>query len=206
MALREKPSKGDVRRRQVLDAAADCFRRYGFHGASISRISQASGMSPGHIYHYFDTKEQIVEALIHLEESDQAELLQLVEQDQGAGNFRDAVIRQVDVMLERLLEAPRMALMLEIAAEAARNPKIAQILQRSDERVARQFAVLAHTKGDTAFSNLNDPESRTRLEMLPLILSGVVYRALHNPNLDRDRLSVMVKTLLKTLWRQDTDV
>lgn len=163
-------------------------------------------MSPGHIYHYFDTKEQIVEALIHLEESDLAELLQLVEQDQGAGNFRDAVIRQVDVMLERLLEAPRMALMLEIAAEAARNPKIAQILQRSDERVARQFAVLAHTKGDTAFSNLNDPESRTRLEMLPLILSGVVYRALHNPNLDRDRLSVMVKTLLKTLWRQDTDV
>ncbi len=34
------------RREQILDAASECFAREGFHGASISRISKLSGMSP----------------------------------------------------------------------------------------------------------------------------------------------------------------
>lgn len=36
-------SKGDLSRLRVLDAAAECFRREGFHGSSIARISQESG-------------------------------------------------------------------------------------------------------------------------------------------------------------------
>ena len=34
---------------QVLDAAAACFRRRGFHGASMAEISREAGMSVGHI-------------------------------------------------------------------------------------------------------------------------------------------------------------
>ena len=38
-----------LRRNQVLDAAAICFRNHGFHGASMAQISKTAGMSPGHI-------------------------------------------------------------------------------------------------------------------------------------------------------------
>lgn len=51
----------NTRRAQILAAATDCFRELGFHGASIAKISQASGMSPGHIYHYFENKEAIID-------------------------------------------------------------------------------------------------------------------------------------------------
>ena len=50
--LREQKPEGaraDVRRQQILSAAARCFREKGFHGASISQISKAAGMSAGHI-------------------------------------------------------------------------------------------------------------------------------------------------------------
>jgi AcrR family transcriptional regulator len=52
------------RRHQVLDAAAICFRNHGFHGASMAQISKTAGMSPGHIYHYFDNKEAIIAAIV----------------------------------------------------------------------------------------------------------------------------------------------
>jgi AcrR family transcriptional regulator len=61
------------RRHQVLDAAAICFRNHGFHGASMAQISKTAGMSPGHIYHYFDNKEAIIAAIV---ERDMEEMME----------------------------------------------------------------------------------------------------------------------------------
>jgi AcrR family transcriptional regulator len=59
-----EPNRGQARRQQILDAAAACFVREGFHGTSIAKISKAAGMSPGHIYHFFESKEAIIGALV----------------------------------------------------------------------------------------------------------------------------------------------
>ena len=52
------------RKEQVLVAAVECFKLQGFHKTSMSQISAAAGMSSGHIYHYFGSKEAIVEAIV----------------------------------------------------------------------------------------------------------------------------------------------
>ena len=41
------PALADARRQQILDAAADCFRRHGYHGASMAQICRTAGMSAG---------------------------------------------------------------------------------------------------------------------------------------------------------------
>ena len=63
------PERAANRRRQVLDAAATCFRRSGFHGASMSEISKAAGMSAGHIYNYFASKDAIIAAFVEENET-----------------------------------------------------------------------------------------------------------------------------------------
>ena len=201
MQARKAETKGDMRRRQVIDAAADCFRREGFHGTSIAQISLAAGMSPGHIYHYFANKESIVEAIVAQEESDFAELLQLLNEECGSGDFLDALSRQVDAIVDRILDPQRVALTLEIGAEAARNPKIANLLQESDRRMARQFADLAGALGEVAVADIENPASRTRLEMLPLLLSGLALRSVYNPSVDRPLITRMIKQTLAVLWR-----
>ena len=60
----EDAALADVRRRQILDAAADVFARRGFHAASMAEIARSFGMSAGHIYNWFDSKEAIIEALV----------------------------------------------------------------------------------------------------------------------------------------------
>src|ERR1700761_4531515 len=59
----EKP-RALARRKQVLEAAATCFRRHGFHACSMAQISAEAGMSVGHIYSYFPSKDAIIAAIV----------------------------------------------------------------------------------------------------------------------------------------------
>lgn len=60
----------DVKRRSILKAAARVFARTGFARATMADIAADTGMSKALMYHYFDTKEQILVAIIrdHLED------------------------------------------------------------------------------------------------------------------------------------------
>jgi len=53
----------EARRSQILDAAWTCFARKGYHQATMHDICQESGLSPGAIYRYFESKEAILKAI-----------------------------------------------------------------------------------------------------------------------------------------------
>ena len=53
----------ESRRDQVLEAALACFSENGFHQTGMADIVRRSGMSHGAVYVYFDSKEDIIEAL-----------------------------------------------------------------------------------------------------------------------------------------------
>ncbi len=55
-------TKGEATRRRVLDTALALFRRKGFDRTTMRDIARASGMSLGAAYHYFPTKDALVEA------------------------------------------------------------------------------------------------------------------------------------------------
>ncbi|HLM30234.1 MAG TPA: TetR/AcrR family transcriptional regulator [Solirubrobacterales bacterium] len=51
------------RRRQILDAAIRVFARQGFHACRVSDIAREAGVAYGLVYHYFDSKEQVLNEL-----------------------------------------------------------------------------------------------------------------------------------------------
>jgi len=53
----------DARRSQILEAAIACFSREGFHRTTMQAIVKQSRLSPGAIYNYFESKEEIIEAI-----------------------------------------------------------------------------------------------------------------------------------------------
>ena len=52
------------RRRQILEAAAGCFARNGFHRTSMQDIVRESGVSAGLIYRYFTGKDDMILAIV----------------------------------------------------------------------------------------------------------------------------------------------
>lgn len=53
----------EERRQQIISAAEVCFARMGIHGTTLEDIRMESGLSRGAVYHYFKSKEDIVEGL-----------------------------------------------------------------------------------------------------------------------------------------------
>ena len=48
------------KRRQILDAAIVVFARQGFHNCRVSDIAAEAGVAYGLVYHYFDSKDQML--------------------------------------------------------------------------------------------------------------------------------------------------
>jgi TetR/AcrR family transcriptional regulator, fatty acid metabolism regulator protein len=51
------------RRQQILDAAVRVFARQGFHSCRVSDIADEAGVAYGLVYHYFRSKDQVMNEL-----------------------------------------------------------------------------------------------------------------------------------------------
>ncbi|MET7737205.1 helix-turn-helix domain-containing protein [Streptomyces sp. NPDC005402] len=54
----------DARRRQILDGAAVCFARNGFHATSMQDVLKEADLSAGAVYRYFSGKEELIGAIV----------------------------------------------------------------------------------------------------------------------------------------------
>src|SRR5213595_511918 len=64
MASRARTSDVPVdKRRQILDAAIRVFARQGFHSCRVSDIADEAGVAYGLVYHYFKSKDQVLNEL-----------------------------------------------------------------------------------------------------------------------------------------------
>jgi TetR/AcrR family fatty acid metabolism transcriptional regulator len=51
------------KRRLILDAAVRVFARQGFHTCRVSDIADEAGVAYGLVYHYFDSKDKVLDTL-----------------------------------------------------------------------------------------------------------------------------------------------
>ena len=62
MASRSRRAGVD-KQRLILDAAVQVFARRGFHSCRVSDVADEAGVAYGLVYHYFDSKEEILSKL-----------------------------------------------------------------------------------------------------------------------------------------------
>jgi TetR/AcrR family transcriptional regulator, repressor for uid operon len=120
------------RKNRILDAAERCFVRTGFHKATMQDVAADCGMSQGNLYRYFPSKDAIVAGLAERDRdqfnADFAKLL----------NAPHPVKAFIAMGRHHLVEEPRSKaiMMMEIWAEASRNPRIAAICAAMDQSCA----------------------------------------------------------------------
>jgi AcrR family transcriptional regulator len=61
-ALGVRPAPAD-KRRAILDAAVKVFARQGFHACRVADVAEEAGVAYGLVYHYFASKDEILNTL-----------------------------------------------------------------------------------------------------------------------------------------------
>lgn len=144
------PAKHAAKRRAILDAAAGCFALEGFEKTSTAAICRAAGISSGSLFHYFPSKRAVFVGIFTEDTRDNEELLA------AAAELDDAwaaVLSVVDRLAEPLVVPGIVRLVLEAAAQAARDPEFAALIRANDERMRVGLAGLVARGVEAAGSN-----------------------------------------------------
>jgi TetR/AcrR family fatty acid metabolism transcriptional regulator len=122
------------RRRTLLDAAVRVFARRGYHAARVGDIAEEAGVAHGLLYHYFDSKEAVLETVFR---ETWAELLGAVCEVEESGEEADEQLRQVAAILLRAWRRDR-DLVRVLVREVTRSAE----LGRRVEEIADAFAAI----------------------------------------------------------------
>jgi TetR/AcrR family transcriptional regulator, repressor for uid operon len=188
------PIKQQAKRQQIVDAAIICFAKSGFHATSTAQICAQAGMSPGNLFHYFPTKDAIIQAIAELDRHETAAAL---------ARLRDAenvVTGLQDLARDVLLAASDRAyaaISIEIAAEATRNPAVAALFAANDQQTRSALVTELRRGVDQGHvdASLDLPQTASWLIAL---LEGGVGRAALDADFD---LAANQKTLCDMIAR-----
>lgn len=171
-----------ARRQQVLDAAADAFRRRGFHAASMAEIAKTAGMSPGHIYNLFENKDDIIAAIV---ERDCAEVIGRIAELQQEGDVLQKMLAETERAIDESAQVADAALELEVLAEASRNPKLAAVVHQAEAQVHRKaLELIRQSLGPQADTTPPD-EIHGRALMLAALFNGLTAMSVRQPALSQ---------------------
>jgi TetR/AcrR family transcriptional regulator, repressor for uid operon len=185
------PVKHAEKRQQILDAAAQCFVRDGFHGASTAAICTEAGISPGHLYHYFASKEAIIAAMAEASLERAAKRLGDVAEN---SDIVATLASEVEQTKPRHLRTKR-PMLLELLAEASRDPAIAGIVRRHSKGMRTLLAGLVR-KGQAAGEVDASLDADLVAAILMSVMDGSKILSLRDPKLDKSKTMDLLKTMI----------
>ncbi len=195
-AARDCGERARAQRERILRAAKRCFVEHGFHAASIADIAKTAEMSAGLIYRYFDSKDAIVRAIVDRQIEEARELLDAI------GSAEDLVTAILD-HFERWSRPQdgemNAALFLEMAAEATRDPRVAEVTRAADCLVRARLQEALRRSVRAEGGELDEASAERRVLALQCVIEGLLVRAVRQPDLDRATLRACLEEALAGL-------
>jgi AcrR family transcriptional regulator len=153
-----------ARRRQILDGARRCFAEFGYEGATVRRLEDATALSRGAIFHHFKDKDGLFLALAQEDATRMAD----VAAEQGL----------VQVMRDMLAQPDQfdwLATRVEISRRLRTDPAFAKEWSRRGEELTE--ATVARLERQKEAGRLRDDlPTDVLVGYLDLVLDGLIAR------------------------------
>ncbi|MBT9287986.1 TetR/AcrR family transcriptional regulator [Prosthecodimorpha staleyi] len=189
----------DQRRRQILAAARACFARSGFHGASMQEICAEAQMSPGGLYRYFRSKDDMIDAIVEEQRERNARLLAELS---GPGPLIDRLMSVAMVFVREMNEPGAVALLTEVYAESFRNSTLGEkFLSNEDEVRVGIRAFMEEQMAAGRIAPTHDLEAV--MSFLCGTMDGVVMRMAFDGALSPERIEPLLRDVVVALLRPD---
>lgn len=165
---------GMVTRDRILEATRLLLSERGLDGTTVKAVCDTAGVRAGSFYNLFDSKEQVVLAVMR-------EAIQAVDPDpQGTGS--DKIPDLVEAYISFVADEPTLArvyLVVAINGSLTDSVTARRIARHHEERVARFSAAMRRDRPDLA-----PAEVTARVEALLAALNGYTIQSLLDPSFD----------------------
>jgi TetR/AcrR family transcriptional repressor of uid operon len=188
------------RRHQIIDASAACFARGGFHRTTMQDICHEAGLSPGALYRYFQSKEEIILAMCDRGRDEDVDTIHAA---MDLGDTKSAFGELIRIYFSGVDDHEYCALMVELLSEAPRNEQIGESLREGWTRVKEPMATLVAKAQERGEINPELDASAVAAVMLG-VYQGLVVQYLIAPELDVEAYARVTKALFDGMfWSGD---
>ena len=199
-STRQRAPQGEARaeaqRERILVPAQRCFIEAGLNSTSVANIAEAAAMSPGLIYRYFESKAEITRAVVQRQLTMTLERIKTeYEAPDIAKNFTEAFVRSHDPLLDEL----HPVLLLEITAEATRDPVIAEALAEYASALRGNFHRAMRRSKAEGGHGMPEELIAERGLIIELLYQGLKMSQAHSPDLDKDLLLRALTSVVKNV-------
>ncbi len=193
------PARREQRRNDLLDAALRCYAERGYHATRTADICSLAGMSSGNLFHYFDSKHEVLLATVERDgvSTEQALDAMCQETDPLA-----ALFVFVDQVCELAADPVFAGFSLEIAALAHRDEDVATRFRANDRALRDGLARLiqsAQTAGQVPAS-LSPPRAASWLAAL---IDGMFARIEADPDFDPRSEAPVLNGVVRHILQQE---
>ncbi|MEA9390248.1 TetR/AcrR family transcriptional regulator [Acerihabitans sp. TG2] len=192
-----KKNKINLRKSQIFTATRLCVIKQGFHAASMSQISDLSGLSVGLIYRYFTNKEELINEVVKKIVDKRLKILTSL--DVNLIEISDILTTQYAMQKIDNDFITDNILMSEVMAEAGKNPKVAAIYIEADTRMFD--ALLAKF---CKFQPEKDIETvKAQVEVMMTLFCGNDVRSFFKRKANEEKLRDLHDKVLSSLFNTD---
>lgn len=141
------------RRRQILDAAVKVFARSGFHTSRVGDIAEEAGVAYGLVYHYFKSKDELLETIFR---DTWTQMLARVQEVEKSGVPADEQVRRVTALLLRTWRRDP-DLVRVLVREVTRSPQVQQEIEEITQAMQALEGIIRRGQETGEFKNEVDP-------------------------------------------------
>lgn len=178
---KEKTAKQQEKIQHILDAAVVCFAKKGFHSTTTAEICREAGMSPGHVFHYFSSKQEIIEAIA---EHDREIFIDIFAENANEEKVVDSIIAIIRAVVKYITiyhESARLC--IEVNAEATRNPDVMRIFLEN-EKINKKMLIDLLQIGIEKNEIANDLDASVTADWLFILTNGILCYSVTDQSFD----------------------
>ncbi|SDR64147.1 transcriptional regulator, TetR family [Rhizobiales bacterium GAS113] len=155
--VRRTRPRGEVRRSQILDAAAQVFTENGYGGATIDLVVERAGASKGTVYSFFGGKDGLFAAIV--EERCERILSAFGDPEVVGSDVLCALAHIARRYMEVVLAPDAVGLYRLIIAEGVRFPELTRTFYRlGPDRANAHLAGILSVWRERGLVRLDDPQ------------------------------------------------
>jgi TetR/AcrR family fatty acid metabolism transcriptional regulator len=151
--LADRSTGQEDKRRLILDAAVRVFAHKGYHTCRVGDIAEEAGVAHGLLYHYFRSKEELLEMIFRETWRDVLDAVRAVEEtDESA---RDRLAGIAKILLRAWRRDPDLVRVL--VREVTRSSHLQERIDEIDAAFAGLERIIVHGQQEGEFRSDLDP-------------------------------------------------